>query len=77
MEYKQWGASVIYNLVAFIQLITFSVMGFVTFVFISSISLSLIVAVFVVSLLYKIKHNMLKPQKKHQAKRLTLDEEKA
>lgn len=75
MKYKQWGASVIHDLVAFIQLITFSVMGFITFVFISSISLSLIVAVFFVSLLYKIKANVLRPQKKQLAKRLTLDEE--
>ncbi|GLS89735.1 hypothetical protein GCM10007916_08020 [Psychromonas marina] len=76
MKYKKWGASIISDLVTFIRLITFSVMGLMTFVFISSVSLSLMVAVLFISLLNKIKVAINRPQKKQQPKLLTLDEDK-
>lgn len=76
MKYKNWALSVCYSFVAFIRLITFSFLGLMTFVFISSVSLSLLVAVFFISLLNKIRYAMHRPQKTQQAKLLMLEEDK-
>jgi hypothetical protein len=76
MKYKNWASRMFYALVVFIRLITFSFLGLITFVFISSASLSLLVAAFFISLLNKIRCAMHRPLKKQQAKLLTLEEDK-